>query len=34
VWRVVCVGFRHRQSGRPVAIVEWDGGSWLPLKLD
>ena len=23
-----------RRSGRPVAVVEWQGDCWLPLKLD
>ena len=23
-----------RRGGRPVAVVEWAGGHWLPLKLD
>ncbi|MCP4531226.1 MAG: hypothetical protein GY831_08355 [Delftia sp.] len=23
-----------RRSGRPIAVVEWAGGYWQPLKLD
>jgi hypothetical protein len=23
-----------RRGGRPIAIVEWAGSHWLPLKLD
>jgi tRNA(Ile2) C34 agmatinyltransferase TiaS len=23
-----------RRGGRPIAVVEWAGGHWLPLKLD
>jgi tRNA(Ile2) C34 agmatinyltransferase TiaS len=23
-----------RRGGRPIAVVEWDGDHWLPLKLD
>jgi hypothetical protein len=23
-----------RRGGRPVAVVEWTGDHWLPLKLD
>lgn len=23
-----------RRGGRPVAVVEWASGCWLPLKLD
>jgi hypothetical protein len=23
-----------RRGSRPIAVVEWAGGHWLPLKLD
>ena len=23
-----------RRNGRPIAVVEWDGDCWQPLKLD
>jgi tRNA(Ile2) C34 agmatinyltransferase TiaS len=23
-----------RRGGRPIAVVQWDGGTWQPLKLD
>ena len=32
---VQCAKLRPaRRGGRPIAVVEWDGDHWLPLKLD